>query len=166
MNNTAIQYTGKVTVKVKNKPLSVRRNSGTNQLFYVLSELIGGNHIEDLHKILPKYMMLVNKDYDGEEYTAYAGNKLLLTEMPFVQTKTDKNSCIFECYLTTANINKVLWQQNNYKTTLLLLNGRKDSVLAYTEFNFTSVSSIVSAEATNGQATISWELQFSNPVTA
>ena len=163
MSNTTIQYTGKVTVKVKNKPLSVRRNSGTNQLFHVLSQLIGGNHINDLYKILPKYMMIVDKEYEEDSYTDYEGHKLLLTEMPFVQTKTEESSCIFECYLTTANINKSLVQESLSQTTLLLLNGNKDKVLAHTEFDFASVSSIVSAAANNGQATISWELVFSNP---
>ena len=167
MNNTGIQYTGKVTVKVKNKPVSVRRNTGTSVLFNRLANILAGKYVEATvtRNYIPRYMMLINTEYSNivsTRYNDYANSKLLLSEMPILTPKIEDDKCIFSCYLTTSNINKTMMNSARTNTTLLLIDGIKESILAYVEFDRDAISSVINAQQNDGQATITWDLSFSN----
>lgn len=167
MMQSFLNYSGKVTIKVKSKPPIKSFNSGTNALFNSLCNIIARNlsdaNSDLLRSALPSYMMIVSalpSDDVTNNFVYTQGNNLLLTEIPVNSRVVGSSTSVtLTSILTHSNI-----YSSRYDSTaegyILLLDGDRENILAYTNLSLADIKEVV--EDSYGQASIQWEMSFQN----
>lgn len=180
MKKSNIGYKGQVTINIKKRPPIRKTNSGTWDLFNVIAAILGKVrplnsslfyqslpsfmaiiHNNELEKVITKEDLVSNNTYDN-----YKAHSALLIEMPITSSFVSDDrklaaSVTLSCLLNNANLSSAVFEQ--YQTGsgyLLLLDGNKDKILAVVDLSFTSLLPVW--EQRNGQASIDWELSFTN----
>lgn len=189
MISSGIKYSGKVTVKIKNKPPVKVRNNGTNALFNLIYDILGFSGQpydcdESWVNRTPGYMMLLHKnsftsiddltasiDKDNS-YSKYVENTLLLKPMEIEERivpqeeenndyTPDDKYVTFKCFLTKGNIySSVLNNCKEQEGLVILLDRNRHNILAYVKIKLEAFES-VNADS-EGQAIIEWNMDFSN----
>ena len=150
-------YTGRVTVKIKNKPPVRKFNSGTSALFDVLLRSIVAPPQHAANEC-PGYMSLVSSLQIDP--SVYVKEELILNNMPLSERRVTSGSAKF-----TALLNHNNTTSNNIpdKCYIVLLDGKQEHVLAYVEADTQQIQIFNQVKNdSNGQCVIEWEMSFSN----
>lgn len=168
MKNT-IAYEGKIKIKIKNKTVRRANNSGTVELFGLLSALLGditGNNIGSLSSRIPSHMSILRCNANVEDmfrqnldFDVFLNNRVLLNNnLPIVERDIQSDgSLILSCTLSNNNLQQEMFETKEYY--LVLLNNQ-NKVLAYSKFNGDVLQQV--ADDLNTQAIIEWSLSFTN----
>lgn len=159
--NSTIKYSGQVAVKVKNKPVKKIKNTGTDDLFNLLCSMLAGNK-----RNLPTGIDLRIMVDDTTEQT------VLVRPAAISSRELDKEKCsvIFEATLNHSNFT-VKDPLTSCSVVLVSLNDLREKdyldlariVVDNSNENraiLEAISTVI--EHQNGQATVSWTMNFSN----
>lgn len=166
--NESIKYTGKVTIKIKNKPPVKTRNSGTAALFNVLCNVLsnafsGSDSIA--HSYLPCYMSIISgtRIDENTDYLKVKDYSLITEPLPIASREVDStsNSVTLSALLVYSVIKTgaIKGLSEGSTCTVVLLDGR-NTILAHSDFQFSSIQEV--CENPNIQAAIDWQMSFSN----
>lgn len=166
-----IQYTGKVTIKVKGKPPIKTKNAGTLGFFNMLSKLLAQQLVPSAHGVqkfsesMPSYIMVLKStdaDLTPESYEYEMNNtqNLLLSEVPITNYEFDDYQVSFRGVLNNSNIKSDTTVNYNGDCHVLLLDGARKNILAYTTVNLQYLKEVKDNKFS--QATITWTMTFTN----
>lgn len=150
--NTTIKYDGSVTIKVKGLPPKGSKNSGTDKLFNLITRCLksGSVQVSDM----PTFIDLRKDDSIGVS---------LLSSLIHITTKDATNNTVsYRGLLTSDMLPTTSLNGINKVYACLLDNSSPRNILAYAELT-NGKSTIESIKANpNNQATIQWQMNFSN----
>lgn len=157
MHNSGIKYKGEVTIKVKGKPPVKSSNTGTIDLFVAVCSILGRkyNNLNDVFLNTPAYMKI--KKVDSEEYVT-------LSRMPIITRdviQLDNNTCTvtLSALVSATNIATLTVEGDSMSPYKVELFGGDDKLYAHSEIEYNIENFIKDSYA---QATISWDMTFSN----
>lgn len=167
MFNT-IGYTGKVTIKVKNKPPVRRNNAGTSALFSHLCHTITGT--TSVSETAPTAFGILKSGGAVSEtslqtdpnFSKYLSQSVLISNLPIVSRRPLNSSQVqFSAVLWNSNTNSTV-SENIDKCFVVMLNN-KNEILAYSKFNYSDIRPVWNDF--NSQCVIEWLMEFANNTT-
>lgn len=167
-----ITYSGKVTIKVKNKPPIKRNNSGTPELFSLLCNIMTGFQLSSVEKHIPAKIAMIYDDTgsltdnifnSNSDFINYKDKSILMSELLISdrQVNSVSSSVYYAALLSHSQLNtSVRSNAERAKSCYVLLLNNKQKIVAYAPFKNSEISSIW--EDANGQGVVEWEMFFAN----
>lgn len=166
-----ITYSGRVTIKVKNKPPVRRNNSGTPELFNLLCNIMAGSQASPIEQTIPVKIAMIYEDdtltsdtfNSNLNFEDYKQLSILMSELLISdkQVNSTNASVYYAALLPHSQLNtSVRRQAEAAKTCYVLLLNAQQNIVAYAPFKNSEISSIW--EDANGQGVVEWEMFFAN----
>ena len=169
MINLPICYKGEVTIKLKDKPVVKKHNSGTVNMFNLVNNVFSRAlyDTQELGKALPAYIAIVyNTNINKQDilnglsdYSVYKRWSIITNELPIVSRNIENNSIVYKSLLT----NSVLISSLNGVSDsgyALLLDGTCSKILAVSDIELNALAPLY--EDPLGESDIEWRMTFNN----
>lgn len=164
MPKTTINYSGRVTVQTADRKVK-RHNSGTVNLFYLISGLLGRTMVTQ--EKLPSYLMIY--DYSDKKTllstpwaTKHTTFAVLPTYVPIVGSivqDDDKNYGVrFECLIEPEHTKSMNASNVSKKVCVALVGGDKDSIVAVAMID--GFDGVIASLTNRNSVKISWDMNF------
>lgn len=157
-----IGYTGKVTIKIKNKPPIRKFNSGTSTLFKALCNFLINGSSDNI-----PYQIQLISGIDAE--TLATSTKLdsppvkylTISPLPLIsRLLTSTDSAYFSTVLWHSQVMHSDQSLNQDTDCFVVMQSSNGHVLAFSPFKFSEIQPVW--EDSNSQCVIEWEMTFSN----